>query len=110
MIAEHNTTIEKSMKQIEELAVQKPKNYNQIARWVTNKEYHANEIRHIVAQYFMTRRICLDAKSYNEKFPLLHRILFAAMKCKQATDPGDAAVLQSLLKAFRDPYFGDGHK
>ena len=62
MVAEHITTIEKSMKQILELQGEKPVHYNQLVRWVMNKETHANELQHIVTQYFMTQRIKLDTK------------------------------------------------
>jgi len=110
MIAEHITTIEKAMKQVGELATQKPMNHNQIARWVMNKEHHANEIQHIVSQYFMTQRIKLDAKDYSEKLALLHKMLVYAMKCKQTTDLSHTAALQSLLKEFQGLYFGHGHK
>ena len=43
MIAEHIQTIEKSMKQVVELGSQTPVNYNQLVRWVNNKEHHADE-------------------------------------------------------------------
>ena len=49
LIAEHATTIEKSMTSILALSTEKPVNYNQLARWVSNKEGHANEIQHIVS-------------------------------------------------------------
>jgi len=47
MIAEHITTIEKSMNQIV-MRGQKPGDCNQRMRWVMNKEDHANELQHIV--------------------------------------------------------------
>jgi nickel superoxide dismutase len=106
MIAEHITTIEKAMKQIMQLEDQKPKNYNQLTRWVMNKEHHANELQHIVTQYFMTQRIKLDAQKYSDKVTLLHKMLVYAMKCKQTTDLAHIATLRSLLKAFQDIYFG----
>ena len=59
MVAEHITTVEKSMKQVIALEKNKQANMNQLVRWVTNKEKHADEIQHIVAQYFMTQRIKL---------------------------------------------------
>ena len=80
LIAEHATTIEKSMKQIIELSKAEPANYNQIVRWVSNKEKHATEIQHIVSQYFMTQRIKPDQKKYLEKLIVLHKMLITAMK------------------------------
>lgn len=105
MIAEHITTVEKAMKFIIDLEGQKPINHNQIIRWVVNKEHHADEIQHIVTQYFMTQRIKLDAKKYNEKLTLLHQMLIYAMKCKQSTDLSHAGTLRSLLEKFRNLYF-----
>lgn len=87
MIAEDITTIEKSMKQVIELSAQKDKNYNQIVRWVTNKENHADKIQHVVSQYFMTQRIkpvepkdTTAYKAYVKKLSLLHEMLIYAMK------------------------------
>jgi nickel superoxide dismutase len=105
MIAEHITTIEKSMKQITELQGQNSINYNQLVRWINNKEHHANEIQEIVTQYFMTQRIKPDAKEYSEKLTLLHKMLIHAMKCKQTTDLSHVNTLKSLLKEFSDLYF-----
>ena len=48
LIAEHAGTIEKSMQQIIELGKANPVNYNQLVRWVSNKESHATEIQDIV--------------------------------------------------------------
>jgi nickel superoxide dismutase len=110
MIAEHITTIEKSMKQIVELGNQKSVDYNQITRWVMNKDRHANKIQHIVSQYFMTQRISLDADKYNEKLTLLHKMLVFSMKCKQTTDLSHVATLRSLLQEFQGLYFGPGQK
>ena len=39
-LEEHVTTIEKSMKQIVELSGESSPNYNQLVRWVNNKETH----------------------------------------------------------------------
>ena len=48
MILEDCQTIEKSMGQIADLSKGGDKNYNQLVRWVSNKEDHANKIQHIV--------------------------------------------------------------
>lgn len=109
MIGEHITTIEKSMKQISELAGQKSMNHNQLTRWVMNKESHADELQHIVTQYFMTQRIKLDTNRYNEKLTLLHKMLVFSMKCKQTTDLSHVSTLRTLLKEFQEVYLGD-HK
>ena len=110
MIAEHITTIEKSMNQIVKLRGQKPENCNQRVRWVMNKEDHANELQWIVSQYFMTQRIKLDAENYAQKLSVLHKMLVYAMKCKQTTDLSHITMLRSLLKEFQGLYFDHSHK
>jgi nickel superoxide dismutase len=105
MIAEHITTIEKSMNQVMKLQGEKPVNYNQLVRWVTNKYDHASKLQDIVTQYFMTQRIKPDATKYQEKLVVLHKMLLYAMKCKQTTDLDNVNTLRSLLKQFEDLYF-----
>ena len=106
LLYEHTVTIEKSMQQILSLSKENPVNYNQIARWVSNKEDHASQFQHIVSQYFMTQRIKPDAKQYSEKIVLLHKMLLSSMKCKQTTDLTQVSTLRSLIKEFEILYFG----
>ena len=105
LIGEHIDTIEKSIKQVLSLEKQSPVNYNQLVRWINNKEAHASEIQHIVSQYFMTQRIKVDAKAYARKISLLHQMLVQAMRCKQTTDLENVAMLRSLLNDFSSLYF-----
>jgi len=112
MIEEHITTIEKAMKEIEHLSGHQPINFNQIVRWVTNKEKHAEEIQHIVSKYFLTQRVKLvekgDDKAHKmrkEHLSLCHEILVYAMKTKQTTDLSNVEKLKSAVKAFKDYYF-----
>jgi nickel superoxide dismutase len=105
LMAEHVTTMEKSMKQIAMLAQQQPMNHNQLVRWVNNKEEHANALQEIVTQYFMTQRIKLDTKDYAQKITVLHKMLVYAMKCKQTTDLSHIETLRALLKDFSQLYF-----
>ena len=113
LIMEHISTIEKSMQQINTLAKEADKNYNQIVRWINNKEHHAGEIQHIASQYFITQRIKItdpadQAKyqKYLKELSLLHEIIVYAMKCKQTTDEANTAALTKALKAFNLSYFG----
>ena len=56
---EHVDTIEKSMKQINALAAEKP-DWNQSVRWVNNKEAHADKLAERIAllrPYKITRRM-----------------------------------------------------
>ena len=114
-LAEHITTIEKSMKKIGELSQQDEKNYNQIARWVLNKEQHAHEIQHIVSQYFLTQRLkpvgednAAAHRRYLQQLRLLHEILVYAMKSKQTTDLAQVVKLRELLSSFTKAYLVDG--
>jgi len=109
MISEHIATIEKSMNQIVKLQDEKPITYNQLVRWIMNKEDHANQLQEIVTQYFMTQRIKTDTKDYEKKVTLLHQMLVSAMKCKQTTDLANIQELRSLLKQFEDLYFDHKH-
>jgi nickel superoxide dismutase len=109
LIAEHATTIEKSMKQIKELSKANSVDYNQLSRWVSNKEAHATKIQNIISQYFMTQRIEPDRKKYVEKLTVLHKMLIAAMKCKQTTDFSHVDALRSHLKNFEVLYFGQSN-
>jgi nickel superoxide dismutase len=106
LIAEDITTVEKAMKQIDDLAAKVPLNHNQLVRWIFNKEQHATRIQDTVMQYFMTQRINPDQEKYTEKVTVLHQMLLAAMKCKQTTDVVHVATLRTLLKKFENLYFG----
>ncbi|OHB59975.1 MAG: superoxide dismutase [Planctomycetes bacterium RBG_13_46_10] len=115
MLAEHITTIEKSIKEIQHLSSEGDKNYNQLVRWIVNKENHADYFSEIVTQYFMTQRIIPaeenDQKAYKEyvnKITLLHKMLVYAMKCKQTTDLQNVEQLKNLLAQFRAAYLGTG--
>lgn len=114
MIGEHITTIEMSMNMIAELSAEQDKNYNQLIRWISNKEHHASEIQDIVHQYFMTQRIKPVDKENNgaynkyiKQLTLLHEMLVYAMKAKQTIDITHVEKLKSLLDEFRLIYSGD---
>jgi nickel superoxide dismutase len=109
MIDEHIATIEKSMKEIVKLQEEKPISYNQLVRWVVNKEDHANQLQEIVSQYFMTQRIKTDAKDYEKKVAVLHQLLVYAMKCKQTTDLSNTQKLRELIEQFEALYFEHKH-
>jgi nickel superoxide dismutase len=115
MMAEHITTIEKSIKEIQRLSAEGEKNYNQLVRWIVNKENHADYFSEIVTQYFMTQRIKpteeTDQKAYKEyinKLTLLHKMLVYAMKCKQTTDLENVEQLKTCLAQFKAAYLGTG--
>lgn len=109
------TTIEKSMTQIIALGKASPVDYNQLVRWVMNKEEHAQKLQDSVTAYFMAQRIKPPAdhgdetamKDYVNKLTLLHAIQIHAMKAKQSTDLGEVATLRDLVAQFRKAYFGE---
>ncbi len=105
LLREHISTIEKSMGMITDLEMEKKHNSNQLVRWVTNKEEHANKLQEIVTQYFMTQRIKVDAKNYDQMIKLLHQMLVASMKCKQTTDLAYVEELKTLVTNFEKLYF-----
>jgi nickel superoxide dismutase len=112
-IAEHITTIEKSMKEIESLSAQAKPNMNQIVRWANNKDQHADQLSEIVTYYFMAQRIKpapqSDAKAYNDyvkKLTLLHQMLVRSMQAKQTTDLAHVQELRTLLEQFHAAYSG----
>jgi nickel superoxide dismutase len=117
LMAEHIDTIEKSMKKIDALSKEEKPKYNQLVRWVGNKETHADELSEIITYYFMAQRVKpadtgnADAhKKYVHQLTLLHRMLVHAMKAKQTTDPNHVATLRKHLKDFKASYLGDGGK
>jgi nickel superoxide dismutase len=113
MLAEHISTIDKSMKQITELSQEENPNYNQIVRWINNKEEHADELSHILTYYFMAQKVkpVDKAKSrayqeYIKKLTLLHEMLIYSMKAKQTADLSNIDKLRALLADFQTAYLG----
>jgi nickel superoxide dismutase len=112
MLKEHLQTVEKSMREIDRIGSGRDPNWNQLTRWVTNKEKHAGEIQHIVTQYFMTQRVKLPSGSskstlakYNKQLTLLHQLLVSAMKMKQTTDISQVSMARALVDDFAAAYF-----
>jgi len=117
MLEEDITTVEKSMKLIVELSKAGEKNYNQLVRWIDNKEKHANLIQETVSQYFMTQRVKpadeinqAEYKKYMKELTLLHEILIYAMKAKQTTDLANVEKLRALVSSFKTSYFSSKDK
>jgi len=112
MITEHIQTIEKAMQQIMHLSKESPQNMNQAVRWIMNKEKHAEEIQHIISQYFLTQRIKdadiednQAAEKYFKKLAFCHQILVYSMKTKQTTDLENVKKLKSTVEQFKKAYF-----
>ena len=115
MMAEHILTIEKSITEIKTLETAEPKNYNQLIRWVTNKDSHATQLQEIVWQYFMTQRIKSvepgqpGYDKYIRELTLLHQLSVYAMKAKQSLDPENIKKMRELLRDFEQSYLGTDH-
>ena len=105
MLEEHITTIEKSVKLITELSADPGKNANQLARWVINKENHADEMASIVTKYFLQQRLKLDDPQWAAKVKPCHEILYYSMKAKQTTDHANVEKLSAAVKALKEAYF-----
>lgn len=112
-LREHFQTVEKSMNQIDALQEEDEINYNQLVRWINNKEEHANKIQEIVYQYFMNQRIKPvddngdEREDYLRQLEYLHRLLVRSMQAKQTTDLEHVEESRELLDAFENIYFDD---
>lgn len=105
-------TIEKSMKQINSLGKEPSESPNQLVRWITNKEAHAQNIQDTMSAYFLAQRISLDLrekdpKKYKKLVGLAHEVTVLAMKCKQTTDLDNVVKLRDALHAFQHTYAAD---
>ena len=105
MMTEHVTTIEKAMKQIES-----GQNANQTARWVLNKEKHADELSEIATYYFLAQRIKPGMDLYEENLKAFHEVLIYSMKAKQTTDLANVEKLKGLIHGLGHTYLGEKHK
>ena len=89
---------------------------NQVSRWVANKESHATNTQHIVAQYFLTQRIKSDNKDYAKQLAAAHKVMVSAMKCKQDANAETAKTLKAaifdLYRAYegKEPKFHEHEK
>ena len=116
LLYEHIETIEKSMNQINELSKSENPDYNQLVRWVMNKEDHAKKMQEIISQYFLHQRVKITSsaddaayRKYVKQLELLHHLSVFAMKSKQSTDLSIIDTLREKLHLFEHAYFGDDH-
>jgi len=114
ILNEHLTTIEKSMKQINELSKDPQANMNQLVRWVDNKDTHADELSEIVTYYFLAQRIKIkeptnadEFKKYQAQVTTLHQMMVYSMKCKQTTDVKNVDKLRGLVGQLIKLYFSE---
>jgi len=107
-------TIEKSMQEIQNLSKAEKPDWNQLVRWVTNKEEHAQKLIDTVTFYFMAQRVKPAAptdkaayEKYVKELTTLHQIMVYAMKAKQTTDLENCKKLRELIGEFKASYLGE---
>lgn len=117
LLYEHFTTIEKAMKNINDLSQEPGKNSMMITRWTMAKEDHANKVQEIAEQYFLTQRVkpvsendAENFKRYQQQLMALHQIIVSAMKTKQTTEPEHVEMLRKTLSMFEEIYFKGQHR
>ncbi len=105
-IKEDLQTIDKSLSMIKKLSGKyDPQSLNQLNRWISSKEKHAQNIQDIVSQYFLTQRIKQSSKNYENELITLHQLLISVMKCKQGVTKENVLKSGELLDDFSSLYF-----
>jgi len=98
-------TVEKSAKLISELSSKSDaQSRNQLVRWVTNKEKHAQNIISTISNYFLTQRVKPSQKDYVERLIKHQAVIIAAMKAKQHVDIKYARSLKKCIKNLLSYY------
>lgn len=113
LLKEHAATIEKAMVQIEELGKADKPNWNQLVRWISTKEEHAQKIQDQLSQYWLAQRIKAPkdgtnaeaGSRYMAQLMGNHAMTTSAMKCKQTTDVANVAAFRAALDTFQRAYF-----
>lgn len=109
LMLEDAATVQKAVKMINELAGKSDaQSQNQLVRWVTNKEKHAQNIISTISDYFLTQRVKTSQEDYAERLAKHHAVIVAAMKAKQNTDQKFVAALKASIEAVA-PYYPE-HK
>jgi len=110
MMLEDVETLEKSVSMLNKLALEKDvQSKSQFARWVTNKEEHAQKIIETIANYYLTQRVKTSQEDYVERLKAHHAVIINAMKVKQNTDAKYVATLKESVIALLK-YYPAEHK
>ena len=84
---------------------------NQISRWVTTKESHAQNAQETILNYFLAQRVKAkekgnkDRQKYVDQTLTLHQLIVKMMKCKQTVDQRNCSDAYELLDKFTNLYF-----
>ena len=104
-------TIDKAVKLIGELSGKSdPQSQQQLVRWVTNKEQHAQNIIATISDYFLTQRVKASQKDYRDRLVKHHTVIVNAMKAKQNADADSVDNLKKSVNALFDYYPKHEHK
>ena len=118
-LLEDIATIEKAMAQIAALGEEEQPNWNQLIRWVTTKEQHAQAIQDEVSDYWLAQRIKVPTakpgtaehqeayRVYVGQLLFSHQLITTAMKCKQSTDASELVGMRFALESLQDLYFSE---
>jgi len=114
------STILKSIDKIEQLSTTKGKqsaqDYNQLVRWINNKETHAQKIQDVISGYFLSQRIkpvSSDDPGFSKYVNITttcQKLIYYAMKCKQNVDTKDVEILSLTLTELVNLYFDEHGK
>ena len=110
-LKEDTVTIAKSVAKIGELAGgHDAQALNQLVRWVTNKEQHADHIIEVVSHYFLAQRVkpvAADGEGHGDYLARLadhHAVIVAAMKAKQNANQGTVDALNEAIDKMGQYY------
>ena len=102
---EDAVTVKKATVKLSELAGKNDaQSHNQIVRWVSNKESHAQKIIATISDYYLTQRVKPDQADYAERLKKHHAVIIAAMKAKQNADSSHADALIESIEALKTYY------
>ena len=111
-IEEDITTIRKAMNMINDLAGKSDaQSLNQVSRWVSTKESHAQNVQETILNYFLAQRVKAkekgnrDRQKYVDQTLTLHQLIVKMMKCKQTVDQRNCSDAYELLDKFTNLYF-----
>lgn len=98
-------TVKKASEMLSELADKKdPQSTQQMVRWVSNKEQHAQNIISTISDYFLTQRVKPSQEDYAERLAKHHAVMIAAMKAKQNPDSSYADTLTQSIATLEKYY------
>ena len=110
-IEEDITTIRKAMNKINDLAGKSDaQSLNQISRWVTTKETHAQNVQETILNYFLAQRVKAkekgdkDRQKYVDQTLTLQQLIVKMMKCKQTVNQRNCSDAYELLDRFTNLY------